>query len=73
MKKNPYIVPITLGCLSFIQIVAIILIFIFLNLSMWLSILLVCLLSIEHIIMFYVVKERIKEIKGGEEDDLSKY
>ena len=72
-RKRKYVVPIIIGILALIQLIAFILVMTFVNLNTWWRVLIVLVFSIDNMIIFYVVRERIKEIRGGEEDDLSKY
>jgi len=73
MNKKNMIAPIVIGTLVVIQSIAVIIAFIVFELGLWWIISIVLLYLIEAMIIFYVVRERILEIKGGEEDDLSKY
>ena len=72
-RKKKYIVPVIIGILALIQLIAIIVILVLWDLGFWWKVLLFVVFTIDNFIMFYVVRERVKEIRGGEEDDLSKY
>ena len=67
------IAPLVIGTLVILQSIAVIVAIIVFDLGLGWKISFAFLYLIEAAIIFYVVKERINEIKGGEEDDLSKY
>lgn len=67
------IVPITITVLMIIYYVVYFTFFAVIIPYFWLKIIFVIVPIILSAIMIFVCIERIKEIKGGEEDDLSKY
>jgi len=73
MKKKKYVAPLIIGSLALIQLIGIALLIIFLDLNMWWKLLLFVIFTVDNFLIFYFVRERFKEIEGGEEDDLDKY
>lgn len=67
------IVPITITVLMIIYYVVYFTFFAVIIPYFWLKIIFVIVPIILSAIMIFVCIERIKEIKGGEEDDISKY
>lgn len=67
------IVPITITVLMIVYYVVYFIFFAVIIPYFWLKIIFVIVPIILSAIMIFVCIERIKEIKGGEEDDLSKY
>ncbi len=72
--NNKKIAPIVIGCLLGVYYLVIFLMFAYFAIveSVFALILIVIPTAILGLII-YVVRQRIKEIDGGEEDDLSKY
>ncbi len=72
MNKK-FIAPISIGTILCIYYGAIILLMLSDGFNSLFGTLLILGLIVIVIIIIYVVRERIYEIKGGEEDDISKY
>ena len=75
MKKNKYIAPVIVGLITFACMFAILMVVLLdpFDDAGWLKWPIVIMFLAFNVITVYVVLERINEIKGGEEDDLSKY
>ena len=73
MKKRNYFAPIIVGVITLIYLIVIIFSFTYVETNIWTKILFIIPMLGLIGVTIYVVIDRIKEIKGGEEDDLSKY
>ena len=73
MKKEKYIAPIIIGIITLIYQLAILLFIIYIDGVIWIKILAIIIMFGLNGVTIYVVGERINEIRGGEEDDISKY
>ncbi|MCL2383683.1 MAG: hypothetical protein FWC79_06095 [Oscillospiraceae bacterium] len=65
MNKG-YIMPLVIGFLALLQLIAVIVILIFIDLSIGWLILMFVVFTADNFLMFYMVRERIKEIKEEE-------
>ncbi len=73
MKKSSYIAPAVISILLLIYFLFIAALFLFFNINIWIKIL-VCIFSLSFIgVVLFVFIERIKELKSGELNDISKY
>ena len=73
VNKKSYVAPIIIGVIMIIYLGGIIASIFFIEDMLWLQITLVVTFIGLMIATVYVIKERIKEIKEGEENDISKY
>ena len=73
VNKKSYIAPIVIGVIMIIYLGGILASIFFIEDMLWLQITLVITFIGLIAATIYVVKERINEIKEGEEDDFSKY
>ena len=73
MKKSKYIAPIVIGVITLIYQLSILAVLVYIKEAIWIKILSIIIILGLNGVTIYVVNQRINEIKGGEEDDLSKY
>ena len=73
MKKRKYIAPIIIGVITIVYLLAMLSVLIYTEEAIWIKVLVSIIILSLNGVTIYVVNERINEIKGGEEDDISKY
>lgn len=73
MNNKKYRAPLIIGGLAILQLILIVAAINYFNLGLGWSLLLFVIFTVDNFILIYFVRERVNEIKGGEEDDLGKY
>ena len=73
MKKRKYVAPIVVAAIIILYYAGIAAVFSQMAMTLWQRMLLIAVPLIPCGVVIYVLVQRIREIKGGEEDDLEKY
>ena len=73
MRKRKMVAPIVITALMAVFLFLYLGLILFVEVPVWVKIAVGAVLALDYGVSIFVLVERIKEIRGGEEDDLSQY